>query len=140
MFLFDKFRSYQKYLRIVAYVLRFLPKHAGYRKLDGSITDPTELDEAERHLQYLMRGGSFETETKDHLDSNSVKRSSAIAPHSPFLSPNGLIGSSGRIKWLREVGFDEKYPINLDARHSLLKMFLEHTHAKHYHEGVEYLR
>ena len=31
LFPFDKFSSYQKYLRIAAYVLRLLPKHAGYR-------------------------------------------------------------------------------------------------------------
>ena len=59
LFPFDKFCSYQKYMRIVAYVLRILPKHAGYRNLDGSITDPTELDKAELHLQYLVQGESF---------------------------------------------------------------------------------
>ena len=140
MFPFDKFSSYQKYLRIAAYVLRLLPKHAGYRNPDGSITDPTELDEAERHLQYLVQGDSFEAERKDLLDNKLVKRSSRIAPHSPFISPNGLIRSSGRIKRLIEVGFNVKYPIILDARHPFVKLFLEHTHVKHYHQGVEYLR
>ena len=140
LFPFDKFSSYQKYLRIAAYVLRLLTKHAGYRNLDGSITDPTELDEAERHLQYLVQGESFESERKDLLDNKSVKRSSRIAPHSPFISPNGLIRSSGRIKRLIEVGFNVKYPIILDARHPFVKLFLEHTHVKHYHQGVEYLR
>ena len=140
LFPFDKFSSYQKYLRIAAYVFRLLPKHAGYRNPDGSITDPTELDEAERHLQYLVQGESFETERKDLLDNKFVKRSSRIAPHSPFISPNGLIRSSGRIKRLIEVGFNIKYPIILDARHPFVKLFLEHTHIKHYHQGVEYLR
>ena len=56
IFLFDKFSSYQKYLGIVAYNLRLLPKHAGYRYFDSSITETTELDEAERQLQYLMQG------------------------------------------------------------------------------------
>ena len=51
LFPFDKFSSYQKYLGIVAYVLLLLPKYASYCNLDGSITDTTELDEAERHLQ-----------------------------------------------------------------------------------------
>ena len=65
---FDKLSSYQKYLRIAAFVLRLLPKHSGYRNLDGSITDPTEHDKAERHLQNLVQGESFETERKDvHL-------------------------------------------------------------------------
>ena len=136
IFPFDKFSSYQKYLRIAAYVLRFLPKHAGYRNLDGSITDPTELDEAERHLQYLVQGESFATERKDLLDNKSVKRSSRIAPYSPFISPNGVIRSSGRIKRLIEVGFNVKYPIILDARHPFVKLFLEHTHVKHFHQSV----
>ena len=68
IFPFDKFSSYQTYLRNAAYVLRLLPKHAGYRNLDGSITDPIELDEVERHLQYLVQGESYETERKDPLD------------------------------------------------------------------------
>ena len=130
LFPFDKFSSNQKYLLIAAYVLRLLPKHAGYRSLDGSITDPTELDEAERHLQYLVQGESFDTERKDLLNKESVKRSSRIAPHSPFNSLNGLIRSSGLIKRLIEVGFNVKYPIILDARHPFLKLFLEHTHIK----------
>ena len=140
LFPFDKFSFYQKYLRNAAFVLRLLLKHAGYRNLDGSITDPTELDETERHLQYLVQGKSFVTERKDLLDNKSVKRSSRIAPHSPFISPNGLICSSGRIKRLIEVGFNVQYPIILDARHPFVKLFLEHTHLKHFLQGVEYLR
>ena len=70
----EKFSSYKKYLRIAAYVLRFLPKHTGYRNLDGSFTDPTGLDEAKRHLQYLVQGESFETQRKVLLDKKSVKR------------------------------------------------------------------
>ena len=130
LFPFDKFSSYQEYLRIAVYVLRFLPKLAGYRNLDGIITDPTELDEAERHVQYLVQRESFATERKDLLGKKSVKLSSRIAPHSPFISPNGLIRSSGHIKCLIEVGFDVKYPIILDARHPFVKLFLEHTHLK----------
>ena len=140
IFPFDNFSCYQKYFRVAAYVRRLLPKHAGYRNLDGSINDPTELDEAERHLQYLVQGDSFEAERKDLLANTFVECSSRIAPHSPFISPNGLIRSSGRIKRLIEVGFNVKYPIILDARLPFVKLFLVHTHVKHYHQGVEYLR
>ena len=125
----------KKYLRIAAHVLRILPKHASYCNLDGSLTDPTELDKAECHLQYLVQGESFETEKNDLLDNKSVTRSSRIAPHSPFLSPNGLICSSGRIKRLMDVGFNVKDPVILDAHHPFVKLFLEHTHVKHYHQG-----
>ena len=39
-----------------------------------------------------------------------------------------------------EVGFNVKYPIILDRSHPFVKLFLEQTHVKHYHQGVEYLR
>ena len=82
---FDEYSSYQKLLRITAYALRLLPSHECYRNADGSIIDPTELDKAERHLQYLVQGESFNAERKDLLGNKSVKRSSCIAPFSPFL-------------------------------------------------------
>ena len=57
---FDKHSSYQKLIRTTVDVLRLLPSHEIYRNADGSsIIDPTELDEAERHLQYLVQGESF---------------------------------------------------------------------------------
>ena len=94
---FDTYSSYQKLLRITAYALRLLPSHESYRNADGSIIDPTELDEAERHLQYLVQGESFNAERKDLLENKPVKRSSRIAPFSPFIGPNRLIRSAGRI-------------------------------------------
>ena len=77
---FDKYSSYQKLLRITAYALRFLHSHECFRNADGSITDPTELDEAERHLQYFVQGESFNAERKDLLENKPNKRSSRIAP------------------------------------------------------------
>ena len=56
---FDKFSSYQKLLRVTAYMIRLLPSHESYRTVDGSIPDTVEIDEAERHLQYLVQGESF---------------------------------------------------------------------------------
>ena len=61
---FDKYCSYLKLLRITAYALRWIRSHECYRNADGSIIDPMELDEAERHLQYLVQGESFNAERK----------------------------------------------------------------------------
>ena len=33
-----------------------------------------------------------------------------------------------------------KHPIILDARHAFVKLFLRHTHVKHHHQGIDYLR
>ena len=103
-------------MRNASYVFQFLLKHAGYYNLDDNITDPTEIDEAERHLQYLVQGECFETKKKDLLDNKSVKPSNRIAPHLLFSSPNGLLRSSGRAKFSLDGGFNVKTPIILDAR------------------------
>ena len=129
LILFDNYSSYQKLLRITAYALRLLPSLECYRNADGSIIDPTELDEAERHLPYLVQRESFNAETKDLLENKTVKRSSRIAPFSHFIGPNCLIRSAGCIKRLVEADFDVNYPVVLDARHPFVKLFLRHTHV-----------
>ena len=136
---FDKFNFNQKLLRVTAYVLRLLSSHESYRTIDGSIADPVELDEAERHLQYLVQGESFNTERRDLLDSKSVKRSSRFAQFTPFFGPHCLIRSSGRLRRLVEIDFDTKHPIVLDARHTFVKLFLRHTHLKNHHQGIDHL-
>ena len=83
LFPFDKYSSYQKLLRITA--LRLLPSQEYYRNADGSIIDNTELDEAERHLQYLVQGESFIAERKDLAENKPVKRNSRIASFFPLL-------------------------------------------------------
>ena len=75
---FDKFSSYQKLLRVTAYMLGLLPSHENYRTVDGSIADPVELDETESHLQYLVQGEFFNTERKDLLDNKFVLKSTAL--------------------------------------------------------------
>ena len=137
---FDKYSSYQKLLWITAYAMRLLPSHKFYRNADGRIVNPTELDEDERHLQYLVQGESFNIERKDLLENKPVKRSSYIAPFSPFIGPNGLNRSADRIKQLVEVDIDVKHPIVLDAGHALVKLFLGQKHVKHHHQDIDYLR
>ena len=73
---FDMFSYYQKLLRITAYKLRLLPSHESNRTVDSIIADPVKLDEAERHLQYLVPGEFFNTERKVLLDNKSALLSS----------------------------------------------------------------
>ena len=122
-----------------------LPSHECYRNANGSIIDPTELDEAERHFHYFVQRESFNAGRKDLLENKPVNgamrlRSSRIAPYSPFIGPNRLIQSAGCIKRLVEVDFDVKHPIVLNARHAFVKLFLRHNHVKHHQQGIDYLR
>ena len=91
-------------------------------------------------ISSILSKGAFNAERKDLLENKPVKRSSRIAPFYPFVGPNRLIRSTGRIKRLVEVDFDVKHPIVLDARHAFVKLFLRHNHVKHHHQGIDYLR
>ena len=136
----QKYSSYEKLLRILAYILRLLPKFSGNRTKTGSITDPAELAVAEQKLIYLVQSESFPSETKALLKSSPISKPSLLKDFSPFIVPNGLLRAQGRTKQLEVTNFDVKHPILLDSRHSAVRLFLEHLHDKHCHQGVEYLR
>ena len=46
----QRYSSYEKLLRIVAFILRILPRFSGNRTKTGAITDPVELESAEQKL------------------------------------------------------------------------------------------
>ena len=39
-----------------------------------------------------------------------------------------------------EIDFDTKHPIDLEARHTFVKLFLRHTHLKNRRQDIDYLR
>ena len=140
LFDYTKFSSYFKLVRITAYLLRILPKHAHFRSSDASILRPDELQVAEAKLQFLVQSESFPFEKKQLLDEKHLVRKSANSPYTPFIGPNALIRSSGRIKLLVEADYDIKHPIILDSRHPAVRLFLKKEHLINHHEGIDFLR
>ena len=74
LFDYTKFSSYFKLVRITAYLLRILPKHAHFRSSDASILRPDELQVAEAKLQFLVQSESFPFEKKQLLDEKHLIR------------------------------------------------------------------
>ena len=68
-----------------------------------------------------------------------MKTLSRISSYSPFIGPNGLIRSTGRIQRLSATAFEARHPIILDS-HRLIRCFLRFYHIKHTHQSVDYLR
>ena len=135
---FDQF-SYQKLLRILLYILRLLPSHECYRNVDGSKLNPLRFTKLIVFFSISLNE-SVLIPKKDILANESVERSSHFAPFSPFMRPNVLIRSAGRIKRMVEVDYDVKHPNVLDARHIFVKLFLRHNHLENHHQVVDYLR
>ena len=95
-FEWQKYSSYEKLLRIVAYMLRLLPKNETKRTVEGFITDLVELDDAQQRLFHLVQLESFDTEKKCLLKSSPLSESSKTAEISLFIGPSGLLRASGR--------------------------------------------
>ena len=121
-------------------MLRLSSKSSLYKTSTAAITDPAELENAEQHLFYIVQTESFPMEKSNLLKSSPLSSKSKIAQFSPFIGSNGLVRASGRTKQLEIATFDLKHPIILDARHPLIRLLLEHLHAQHCHQGVDYLR
>ena len=125
-----EYSSYEKLLRIVAFILRILPRFSGNRTKTGAITDPVELESAEQKLLFLVQSETFPNESKNLLKTCSLSKPSVIKDFSPFIGPNGLFRSQGRTKHLEIANLDVKHPILLDSRHPAVRLFLEHLHEK----------
>ena len=122
--------SNEKFLRIVAFILRISPKFSGNGTKTGAITDPVELESAEQKLFFLVQSELFPNEMKKLLKSCSLSKPYVIKDFYPFIGPNGLLRAQGRTKHLKNANFDVKHPILLDSRHPAVRLFLEHLHEK----------
>ena len=139
-FEWHKYSSFEKLLRVVSYLVRLIPKNEAYRSGTGTITDPSELENAQTKLFYLAQSESFPIEKKLLLKNSPLSRSSKLLELSHFVGTNGLLRATGRTKQLDVSSFDAKHPVLLDSRHPVTRLFLEHLHRSHCHQGVDYLR
>ena len=139
-FEWQKYSSYEKLLRVAAYILRLLPKNEAYRSITGAITDPSELENAQMKLFYFTQSESFPTEKRNLLKNSPLSISSKILQFSPFIGPQGLLRATGRTKKLDVSSFDAKHPILLDSHHPVTRLFLENLHRTNCHQDVDYLR
>ena len=97
-FPWEEYSSFSQIKRLVAYMLRFSPKHRHFRSPDKAIIDPAELVISEEKLLQLSQLESFPAESKtiSNLAAGKyVKTSSRMSSYSPFIGPNGLIRSTG---------------------------------------------
>ena len=117
-FEWQKYCSYEKLLRIAAYMLRPLSKSSLYTTSTAAITDAAELEIAEQHLFFIVQTESFLKAKRNLLKFSPLGSKSKIAQFSPIIGSNNLVRAFGRTKQLQIATFDVKHPIILDARTS----------------------
>ena len=105
-----KISSFTKYLRIVAYMLRFNKASAPSDKVHPLIVTAPDREQAMIKLWLSSQKETFPKEMQILEEGKSMLKNSNSANSSSFLGARGLLRSTGRIKHLTVNDFDTKHP------------------------------
>ena len=126
----DRFSSYSKLLRIVAYCLRVLPGNTYTGSLNAE-----EINKAEIRILKILQSIRFPEDIKRLKHKLSMDRSK-FANLNPFLDENDLIRVGGRLQ-NSNLTFNQKHPILLPNRHSLTDRIIPETHETYFHAEIQ---
>ncbi|XP_062704268.1 uncharacterized protein LOC134286640 [Aedes albopictus] len=145
---FNKFSKWERLLRCVAYVHRFVENlKQRYRKEPGTEGGLTkhELQRAELTLWKLVQSDAYPDEVatlryntranKQRLE--RLEKRSLLAKLSPMMDEDGIIRIDGRTAHSDYVTHDAKYPIILAKDHTITTLLLDWYHRKFRHANNE---
>lgn len=145
---FDNFSRWERLLRSVAYVHRFVSnlkqRHQKESGEDGRLTT-LELQEAERTLWKLSQSEVYPDEVttlKYNAQPNNTKlkkleRTNPLVKLSPVMDEYGVLRIDGRIANSEYADYDTKYPIILAKEHAVTTLLLDWYHRKFRHANNE---
>lgn len=135
--LFDKYSSFSKLQRVLAYCLRFKVNCLTQPNdpLTGPLS-PQELESATLRLIYLAQQDSFSAEILELKQFGSVSKRNKIVSLNPFCDNKGIIRVGGRLKQ-SQFEFYKKHPALLPSNHKLSVLLAEHEHKRLLHAGPQ---
>ncbi len=110
-------------------VFRLLRSSDIFRTPDRNVADPYLLSRAEERIHFLVQSQCFSEERKCLLKESSISKSSRIVAYCPFMGPNGLLRSLGRLRNLVEADYIMKHPAVRDAKHPFVRRTLLRVHS-----------
>lgn len=130
----DRWGSFEKAIRVVAWVLRFLRNartacvnHTGELTLE-------ELTEAKLKLLLCVQKQSYASELSCLLSGSSLSKISPIQRLNPFVDNEGLIRVGGRLHF-SHLNFEEKHPVIMPKVHVSF-LLVRNYHLMMKHAGV----
>ena len=157
-FLLQKYSSFFKILRILAFCFRFVNNlrariNKTSLKKSGLFLLPSELDNA---MNFLIKKIQIQCFTQEYhtlqnqakgvcQENNNIQKIKRLHKYSHILNLNpfydkstGLIRVGGRIKQCK-LNFDKIHPIVLPKGHILTKLIIQEIHNKLFHAGPQQL-
>ncbi|XP_013392383.1 uncharacterized protein LOC106160350 [Lingula anatina] len=136
--LIQKYSSWTKTVRVVAWILRFITRLKGAQSKERYLS-VDEVDEAEMIIIKTVQKSCFPEEFKSLSEGQGgqIKKSSSLYKLKPMMF-NGLLCVGGR---LVHAGIPEKmkHPVILPKKHHVTHLIIQHYHQACGHSGRDYV-
>lgn len=133
--LFEKFSSYSRLNRVVAYLLRYFDNYLQRHEKNLGPLTVDELKKAQVVILRQVQKKHFPREFSD-LKSGKPIRDKNIFSLNPFVDEVGLIRVGGRLS-NASVSYDQKHPILLPSKDPVVHLLMQKEHISLLHAGAQ---
>ncbi|XP_055527801.1 uncharacterized protein LOC129720363 [Wyeomyia smithii] len=133
--LINRFSSFHRMIRVIAYCLRFVRRCKGGNLADSVVLSVDEPNVAKTTLIKLVQREAFGDEIKQLAAGKQLFKRSSLRLLNPFLDMAGVIRVGGRLR-LSDEGYVCKHLILLPGFHYFTRLLLMSIHLKTLHGGV----
>ncbi|GFV12174.1 integrase catalytic domain-containing protein [Trichonephila clavipes] len=137
---FQKFSSWNKLKRVVAYCLRFVKDCSlSACKRRKSFLTTAELSEAEKGIVKFIQRDHFSMEVSYLSAGKQLPSTNKLIPLTPFYDDSGIIRVGGRLK-NSILADSQKHPILLPKTDHVVNLIISDYHLKLLHAGPQLLQ
>ncbi|GFW47451.1 integrase catalytic domain-containing protein [Trichonephila clavipes] len=132
----DKFSSYMKVVRTVAWIFRFYHSSKSVSK----VTEPLythELETSIKKVVKLLQNGEYHTELTLLKCNKPLPKSSKLQSLNVFLDSEGISCVGGRLRLQQTLKFEQKHPMLVPKEHHFTSLVISHFHRVNFHAGQE---
>lgn len=131
--IWNRFTSFTKLLRFVAYSLRFVKNARKFDRVSGPLST-VELSRAWERIVTLFQNEEFSEEISSLTKNKKVSNKSKIKSLKPFLE-NDILRVGGRIKNSGQNN-DKIHPVLIPKKHKVTELIIRDQHIKLMHAGA----
>nr|XP_012135148.1 PREDICTED: uncharacterized protein LOC100874762 isoform X2 [Megachile rotundata]XP_012135760.1 PREDICTED: uncharacterized protein LOC100874762 isoform X3 [Megachile rotundata] len=129
---FEKYSSYSRLKRIIAYILRFR-FNSSKKEANKGMVSASEILRAETYIIRAIQQESY-FQVFNALNS-SGRLNAGISPLNPFIDAKGILRVGGRLSQAN-IPYNARHPILLPRQHHVTNLIILEQHVKHFHAGV----
>ncbi|GFW54359.1 integrase catalytic domain-containing protein [Trichonephila clavipes] len=117
----DKFSSYMKVVRTVAWIFRFYHNSKSVSKVTGPLYTH-ELETSIKKVVKLLQNGEYHTELTLLKCNKPLPKSSELQSLNVFLDSEGILRVGGRLRLQQTLKFEQKHPMLIPKEHDFTSL------------------